>query len=67
MWCVDGEVSLEARPVRQLAMAGKGKGTKNAGAGNRKAQKTGAFLGAQQAGDEKTGARGRRVRAREAH
>ena len=65
---MDGEVPLEARPVRQLAMAGKGKGTKKRWDQNSKGTKSRGFFGAQQAaGDEKTGARGRRVRAREAH
>ena len=46
----------------------KAKGQKTLGPELERHKKEGAFLGAQQAaGDEKTGARGRRVRAREAH
>ena len=63
---MDGEVSLEARPVRQLAMAGKGQRDKKRWDQNSKGTKSRGFLEAQQAeSDEKTGARGRS--AREAH
>ena len=46
---------------REMAKGQKRRGQKSKGTKNR------GFLGAQQAGDEKTGGRGRRVRAREAH
>ena len=64
VWCMDGQVSLEACPVRHNG--GKGQRDKKRWDQNSKGTKRRGFLGAQQAaGDEKTGARGRS--AREAH
>ena len=64
VWCMGGQVSLEACPVRHHWRE-RARGQKRWDQ-NSKGTKSRGFLGAQQAaGDEKTGARGRS--AREAH